>query len=429
MDLKLVFNEDLTLLVGVNGSGKTTALRLIHAVLNPAFEELMSIPFELLQLAIDEQGTERMLTARRINNELQISVSGIEGTLNLAVIEMPARRTTEQIANFNATLSQQCSGNSTFDFLSKLASPLFLGLDRRQLLGPDDESISDVDRFRMYTASRHAQDSKILRGSLGRSLVEVQALIQEAYRTFRRSQDFYTSRLRKSVLLSAFKYTEFSAEDVEGISTQQFQEYHKLLARKAELQQALQNIEGRGDEVTGQLDEFFTRLDMLFTHAKAESQGFHIEWLTNKAQFERIVDLVALIDANRASLEALFAPVHNFIKVINTFYRDSKKEVEVDGVGTLSVIKPNKTKTSIEALSSGERQLMIIFGHLFFNKFGTKSNVFIVDEPELSLHLRWQEIFVPNALSSNPKAQLILATHSPEIVGEYKNKCVQVEVH
>ena len=428
LNFRLAFNDDLTFLIGVNGSGKTTALRLIHALLAPAFEELLSVPFEVLELTFEDQGVERTLRARKNDSELAIGVDHINRVLAIPAADMNVRRNSEQMEALRESMRVQCTGNLVYEFLLKLASPLFLGLDRRLLLGPEEERSSELDRIRMYGASRSPYDGKLVKGSLARSLLEVQTLLQEAYRRFRQVQDGYTSRLRKSVLLSAFKYTEFSPEDIQAVPTKKVQERLKLLARKAEIQQALQNIEVRGDEITRQLDEFFSKLENLFRQTDPDSEGFNIEWLTNKAQFERVVELVSLIDSNRASVEAVFAPVRHFIEAINAFYSDSRKEIEVDGVGALSVIKPDRTKASLEALSSGERQLIVIFGHLFFNKFGPKSNVFIIDEPELSLHLRWQELFVPKALASNPSAQLILATHSPEIVGEFKHKCVQIEI-
>jgi predicted ATP-dependent endonuclease of OLD family len=63
---------------------------------------------------------------------------------------------------------------------------------------------------------------------------------------------------------------------------------------------------------------------------------------------------------------------------------------------------------------------------LYFNSFGARSNVFIIDEPELSLHLRWQEMLLEKMIESNPRAQIIVATHSPEIVGELRDNCVSL---
>ncbi len=50
----------------------------------------------------------------------------------------------------------------------------------------------------------------------------------------------------------------------------------------------------------------------------------------------------------------------------------------------------------------------------------------IVDEPELSLHVRWQESFVDAIQKASPRLQIILATHSPSIVLDRIEKCVDL---
>ena len=72
-------------------------------------------------------------------------------------------------------------------------------------------------------------------------------------------------------------------------------------------------------------------------------------------------------------------------------------------------------------MSSGEKQIFIIFASLIFGLKNNKSGIYIIDEPEASLHLKWQREFVSSILEINPNIQLIFATHSPEIVGRYTN--------
>ena len=69
-------------------------------------------------------------------------------------------------------------------------------------------------------------------------------------------------------------------------------------------------------------------------------------------------------------------------------------------------------------LSSGEQHELVILYELLFR---AKSNsLILIDEPELSLHVAWQERFVKDleetARVSNFRA--IIATHSPEIIGD-----------
>ena len=83
----------------------------------------------------------------------------------------------------------------------------------------------------------------------------------------------------------------------------------------------------------------------------------------------------------------------------------------------------NKVKMNdIFELSSGEKQLIIMLAHLAFYNSSNRSPIFIIDEPELSLHISWQEIFVDALLKASPDTQFIMATHSPAILAKNERK-------
>jgi predicted ATP-binding protein involved in virulence len=42
------------------------------------------------------------------------------------------------------------------------------------------------------------------------------------------------------------------------------------------------------------------------------------------------------------------------------------------------------------------------------------------------LHIKWQEKFIDTLLTASDNTQFILATHSPDIVGEHKSKGVKI---
>ncbi len=63
-----------------------------------------------------------------------------------------------------------------------------------------------------------------------------------------------------------------------------------------------------------------------------------------------------------------------------------------------------------------------MIAHLIFYEDRQQPGVFIIDEPELSLHLAWQEIFVESIQKASPKTQFILATHSPAIIATVENE-------
>jgi len=102
----------------------------------------------------------------------------------------------------------------------------------------------------------------------------------------------------------------------------------------------------------------------------------------------------------------------------------TRKRVSVSNRGQLTVVLEGyEGARPISALSSGERQLLVMLAHLSLNSSLAGSGVFIVDEPELSLHIDWQEKFVDAIREANPNVQLILATHSPAIILDRVEAC------
>ena len=49
----------------------------------------------------------------------------------------------------------------------------------------------------------------------------------------------------------------------------------------------------------------------------------------------------------------------------------------------------------------------------------SERDLILIDEPELSLNIKWQNELVPLLMESAPNSQIILATHSPSIVNDH----------
>jgi predicted ATP-dependent endonuclease of OLD family len=71
-----------------------------------------------------------------------------------------------------------------------------------------------------------------------------------------------------------------------------------------------------------------------------------------------------------------------------------------------------KRKVPLDALSSGEKQMISLFAQLYLYP---KKKIVLIDEPELSLSLDWQRKILPDILSSLTCEQVIAITHSPFI--------------
>lgn len=97
------------------------------------------------------------------------------------------------------------------------------------------------------------------------------------------------------------------------------------------------------------------------------------------------------------------------------------KKISIEGNDI--VFKTNKTlnndfsvKLSIKSLSSGELNIVTILYYLIFET--TRGSIVLIDEPEISLHVVWQEqlsVLIEKIMESKPGVQVIIATHSPFI--------------
>lgn len=71
----------------------------------------------------------------------------------------------------------------------------------------------------------------------------------------------------------------------------------------------------------------------------------------------------------------------------------------------------------MNALSSGERQIITMLYCASRTKF--TSGMFLIDEPELSLHIDWQRIILNELTRQAPDRQIVVCTHSPEVGAEH----------
>lgn len=88
------------------------------------------------------------------------------------------------------------------------------------------------------------------------------------------------------------------------------------------------------------------------------------------------------------------------------------KNVEVTPMGLIIRSKDDNRKIPLNMLSSGEKKLIVIFMHCLFNE----DVPIIIDEPEISLSIIWQENLLPDLLEKTDIKQVIVATHSSAVI-------------
>jgi len=106
--------------------------------------------------------------------------------------------------------------------------------------------------------------------------------------------------------------------------------------------------------------------------------------------------------------------VAHLFSVANDFFSETGKTLEIDKNTNLLVFRlMDKSVISMDKLSAGEKQLLLILITVFLQD--EKPYILLMDEPELSLHISWQDKLISTLRELNPNCQLIISTHSPSI--------------
>ncbi|WP_308770259.1 ATP-binding protein [uncultured Bacteroides sp.] len=144
--------------------------------------------------------------------------------------------------------------------------------------------------------------------------------------------------------------------------------------------------------------------------------------------------------------------IDNFFQLVNSLFEETGKEIRIDpqnntlvfsiikGTGRAlitsdgqrvvtangDVIRAEDEKIQLDQLSSGEKQILLILTTVFLQE--EKPAVLLMDEPEISLHITWQDRLIELIRKLNPNCQLILTTHSPNIFANgWEDKIVFIQ--
>lgn len=105
--------------------------------------------------------------------------------------------------------------------------------------------------------------------------------------------------------------------------------------------------------------------------------------------------------------------VKTFCSICNN-YLNGKKYIYDETNVELGIYKERAKKPiSIQNLSSGEKQIISVFSKLYIENI--ENCIILFDEPELSLSIKWQNMFLPDVVNSGKCSTLIAVTHSPFI--------------
>ena len=430
LNASLSFKPGINILIGVNGSGKTSILNAIAWTLSPASVQgglpaaylLSSLVFDEISIAFTLPGQRRFkwVHVKRTDLELTIAVDGIDKVLTLPALSKPTfphfrRKSTIQGPDELAVRFFDHERNSpVLRYLDELPGPLYLPLDRRWT--EDKDPPNRVSSRRSTTP-----------GNL--PISEVAILAERAHRLEQHQVNLLTQTLRNDFLTSLLEIPKRNTKS-------RVWTVEELATRRERMERALVHL---GLTDVGDLAEsYFSSLETVVTQVGGQTvpkdwsedpnSDVWLDWLLQVSglafRVERLIPLIENFDLKRSKITRRSAA---FLSSVNNFLRDNQKKLEFSSRLELSVELENGQQIAAQDLSSGELQLLILFTFLYFS-FEDPDQEFavLVDEPELSLHIAWQNRYINSIIEANPKAQFVIATHSPEIAGQFQDSIIDI---
>ena len=432
-DYNVTFNSDVTFIYGTNGCGKTTILNITEAIITGQLYKLFGYTFnavELLYAAHSNPKDHKTISiTRQAKDALSITFNNELHTVERLTIRDEMRPSERNSREMNRQYFNQYRFliliKETFNYV-------YLPLNRSSVLYDYD----DDNRFYMARSLSRNHIPLELDTDLGINtrdvtMIQIESLISAHYSrinaTVAKISDDFRDEILKS-LLSVSRDYDFE-HLFRGIIAQSTTVPDLQKTKNAYIRMLKElKIVSKAEE--NNYSEFFDEfINELKTYKKGKHE-FNMDLLMKYQEISKINVLVSAAEKTEQEKAEARKPVETFLNTMNEFVSNSEdgKRIQIDSTGTVFfVTKYSDKRISIQHLSSGEKQLITFFANLIFSVKSDRSGIFVVDEPELSLHLSWQKIFVEKTLEINKNIQLIFATHSPEIIGKHRDKMYRLE--
>ena len=407
-DIDLHFNGDVNILIGPNGSGKTTVLNLLHSILTADLSSITDIKFEQAEIKLRSFIGKSIRTIKVHIDEdlLKLKLGKKEYRFN---IDFLSRRLYRQATLFDDS-SSIVRQPIEIDEITNLVPLVWLPVSRRS-------SETEYEERHTRIGSLESVDLRLkeLRQDFRHYHGDLIAQLTERYKVFERE------------VFSVILYSK-EHDQLKSIRNSIF---HSL-PTEAEKSQLLNAF-----EAAGFLDQQMqSRIDDHFTACAAAEKVFPLvsKEKNNLLDFEDVL-VIPLIGRTKAMVkyaeeletdkELIFASLRHYEKTVNSFLDGKSVEVEENGqlkIKLSSLSSPSELDTRY--LSSGEKQILVLLTEALLTV--NDPIVYIADEPELSLHVTWQEKLLKSLVTLGGQIQVIVATHSPDIVGEFQDKVIDL---
>lgn len=403
-DYNIDFNKDLTLLYGSNGCGKTTILNIVNSIITGKFYQLYKYKFESIIIVLYE--SDQFIFVYYDNNDNLIHVK-----LNDQVVRIKQR---DDEYYFDGLKLRRKNINKSELNLEKKIKNLFnfiyLPLNR-------SENYQEIT-FKDYKYV----NNECVYNYLDYSIMEVETLILEATRKITLEENEINKNYQKDILSSSINL--YNKDDMSKLMfNAKSIDLKQVKNNKEKYIEILKEFDLYDLSMKSKIDKFFLLFNRFISAFRNNNSTNYSDFmLLIYIEYLKVEHVIEIAEKYSVVKQEIHKPINQFQDIINEFfkYESINKSIIINQDGKVDIAS-DAGPMSLFELSSGEKQLIITFAKLIFLIDKNKNNVFIIDEPESSLHLMWQSLLIPTLLSIDKNIQFIFATHSPEIVGKFRN--------
>lgn len=383
--------EGLTILTGPNGFGKSTILKCIEAlskgVLGVSY--YFTLDFEKIEVILENY---KIIIQKEKD---KISINGIKFSKKQFenVIERLDRRPYMRRIDKDTWIDRR-NGNyvSTNDYFKEIYSE-------------DDEILYELNE---NGSSELVREMKKIGSYIGKIyFIREQRLITEKYnsRTEQRMVNVINElpdKFRELVLRISNDYSRVANKLDSTYPNRLFSNEEKINEEEYRQKMFIMN-------------EKFEKLNKYDLSNMQKSEGVVFKEEHAKALKIYFDDF----DEKYKVYEDLINKLDMYTDIINS--RLKFKNIKISrNEGIKIVDSENEEKTiPLNNLSSGEKQEIVLFYELIFES--GNNELLLIDEPEISLHIAWQKMFMDDLLRivKYKAINAIVATHSPQIINNH----------
>lgn len=419
-DYSIDFHDTVTILHGLNGCGKTTMLQTINAVFNKEMDTIKSTDLQSVSFFFS---TGAILKIDRKKIYLDPEKEKATGIIYLAysIIENGKETVFDSFENtdeYQDIVKRFLKGYRPFPFLERINESTWYDRKRETKLNLE-EVIAEYGTiiFRRYSREYLEDDIPQPVQDILASM-DVRLIAADRLTVAKRVERQYGEdniKIERRVNLIAKDLSQKIRDTI-----QQYAQLSQAEDRTFPLRAIKQSSPLTVDEIKSKMIELESkRKEFVDTGILEEEQddiGIHdlLDAITESNR--QNLSLYAIDTEEKLNaLSSLSSSINLFRNLIDKNF-NNKRIVFNKDYGFRFVATYSDSTILPQSLSSGEQHELVMFYDLIFN--ASENTLILIDEPELSLHIKWQLDYVDELLQiiSATKFSAVLATHSPQII-------------